>query len=165
MKKAKYWIEKLELQQHPEGGWFKEIYRSEDVVPESGLPHNFKGERNFLTSIYFLLEGDDFSAFHRIKSDEIWHYYAGNSAIKILTIENGKIRKQLLGNNLENEEQLQVVALKNTWFAARLKESTGFGLVGCTVSPGFHFDDFEMADKKLIEEYPELKDTIVQYLR
>ena len=165
MKTAVYWIEKLNLEKHPEGGWFREIYRSEDVAPESGLPKNFTGKRNFLTSIYFLLEDNDFSAFHRIKSDEIWHYYAGTSAIEILTIENGKIRKQLLGNDIENSEQLQVVAPKNTWFAARLKRPVGYGLVGCTVSPGFHFEDFEMADEKLTNEFPELKDEIVPFLR
>jgi len=156
---------KVGLQKHPEGGWFKEIYRSGDVVPETGLPENFNGKRNFSTSIYFLLEGGDFSAFHRIKSDEIWHYYTGNSAIEILTIENRRIKKQLVGNNLENDEQLQVVAPKNKWFAARLKNTQGFGLVGCTVSPGIHFDDFEMADEKLIDEFPELKEEIVPFLR
>ena len=95
MKTVTYWIEKLGLQKHPEGGWFKEIYRSGDVVPESGLPENFKGVRNFSTSIYFLLEGGDFSAFHRIKSDEIWHYYGGTSAIEILSLERGNLIKHL----------------------------------------------------------------------
>ena len=78
---AKYWIEKLNFEKHPEGGWFKEVYRSEEVIPKKSLPEYFPGSRNISTSIYYLLEGDDFSAFHRIKSDEIWHYYEGNSAI------------------------------------------------------------------------------------
>lgn len=165
MKTAAYWIEKLNLEKHPEGGWYNEVYRSEDVVPESGLPEGFNGERNFSTSIYFLLEGNDFSAFHRIKSDEICHYYAGTSAIEIISIELGTFRKQLLGSNLENDERLQVVAPKNTWFAARLQNQEGYALAGCTVSPGFHFDDFELADEKLTDEFPELKDEIVPFLR
>jgi hypothetical protein len=70
MKTAAYWIEKLELEKHPEGGYFREIYLSDDVVPQTGLPANFRGERSFSTSIYYLLQGSDFSAFHRIKSDE-----------------------------------------------------------------------------------------------
>lgn len=165
MKSASYWIEKLELQKHPEGGWFKEIYRSEDVVSETGLPDNFKGERNFSTSIYFLLEGDDFSAFHRIKSDEIWHYYAGTSAIEILLLGNGKMKRYLVGNNPDNGQIFQVIVPKNTWFATRLQNPEGYALAGCTVSPGFHFEDFELAGEQLLKEYYELGEEILPLLR
>ncbi|MBN1984965.1 MAG: cupin domain-containing protein, partial [Prolixibacteraceae bacterium] len=99
-------------------------------------------------------EGDDFSAFHRIKSDEIWHFYAGSSAIEIWSVQNGQFVKQRVGNNPENGEQFQLVVPKNTWFAARLANNGGFALAGCTVSPGFHFEDFEMADKSLADEFP-----------
>jgi len=83
---AKYWIGKLQLHKHPEGGWFREIYRADEMIPKNSLPEYFTGERNVSTSIYYLLEGKDISTFHRIKSDEIWHYYAGNSAIEIMTV-------------------------------------------------------------------------------
>ena len=165
MKTATYWIEKLELQKHPEGGYFREIYLSDDVVPQIGLPDNFRGERSFATSIYYLLENADFSAFHRIKSDEIWHYYAGSSAIEIVSLVQGKIKKYMVGNNPDRGQTFQVIVPKNTWFAARLQNQNGYALAGCTVSPGFHFDDFEIADEKLIDEFPELKDEIALFLR
>jgi uncharacterized protein len=165
MKTAAYWIEQLELEKHPEGGWFREIYLSDDIVPQTGLPSGFRGERSFATSIYFLLEGNDFSAFHRIKSDEIWHYYAGTSAIEILSLEKGKMKKYLVGNDLEQGETFQVIVPKNTWFAARLSNSEGYALAGCTVSPGFHFEDFELADGRLLKEYPDLKNEILPLLR
>ena len=165
MKSATYWIEKLDLGKHPEGGYFREIYLSDEVVPQTGLPSGFRGERSFATSIYYLLEGNDFSAFHRIKSDEIWHYYAGSSAIEIVSLVQGKIKKYMVGNNPDRGQTFQVIVPKNTWFAAHLQNQEGYALAGCTVSPGFHFDDFEMADKKLIDEFPELKDEIALFLR
>lgn len=165
MKTAVYWIEKLNLEKHPEGGWFREIYRSEDVAPESGLPKNFTGKRNFLTSIYFLLEDNDFSAFHRIKSDEIWHYYTGSSAIEIFLLEKGKLKKYLVGNNPDRDQTFQVIVPKNTWFAARLQNPEGYALAGCTVSPGFHFDDFELAGEQLLKEFPELENEITPMIR
>lgn len=165
MSTAKYWIEKLQLQKHPEGGWFREIYRAKEVIPQNGLPEYFTGERNVSTSIYYLLEGDDISTFHRIKSDEVWHFYIGTSAIEILTIRNGRIEKFHLGNDFEKGQQFQVVVPKNTWFAGHLLMPDGYALVGCTVSPGFHFEDFEMADEKLLQEFPGQKNEIKPFLR
>ena len=164
-KSAQYWIKKLNLEKHPEGGWFREIYRSEETVSKDALPEGFSGSRNFSSSIYYLLEGLDFSAFHRIKSDEIWHFYVGSSAIEILSIEKGEISKQFCGNAPEEDQHLQVIVPKNTWFAARLANSKGFALVGCTVSPGFHFDDFELAGKKLPEKYPHLNEILKKLIR
>ncbi|MDX8339670.1 cupin domain-containing protein [Draconibacterium sp. IB214405] len=154
MHSAAYWIKKLNLQQHPEGGWFKEIYRSGDVIPSEALPENFSGERNCSTSIYYLLEKENVSSFHRIKSDEVWHYYAGSSAIEILYLHNGALLSQKLGSDFDAGEQFQFVVPKNTWFAARLTDSNGYALVGCTVSPGFNFDDFELADDSLAQDFP-----------
>lgn len=165
MKTAAYWIKKLELRKHPEGGWYREVYLSEDIVPQTGLPSAFRGDRSFSTSIYYLLEGGDFSAFHRIKSDEIWHYYGGTSAIEIMMIENNKLKKCLLGNDPDRNEKLQVVVPRNTWFAARPESSSGYALAGCTVSPGFHFDDFELAGEKLLREFADLKNEIAPLLR
>lgn len=165
MKSAAYWIKKLELQKHPEGGYYREIYLSDDIVPQTGLPAGFRGERSFATSIYYLLEGNDFSAFHRIKSDEIWHFYTGSSAIEILLLEKGKLKKYLVGNNPEQGETFQVIVPKNTWFAARLQNPEGYALAGCTVSPGFHFEDFELAGKQLLKEFPELEDEIAPMVR
>lgn len=164
-KNAAYWINKLHLEKHPEGGWFKEVYRSVEVVPGKSLSEGFPRSRNFSTSIYYLLEGDDFSSFHRIKSDEIWHYYKGNSPIEIISIENGKIFRRLCGNQPDENQDFQLVVPKNTWFATRLSNSKGFALAGCTVSPGFPFADFELAGKELLEEFQkllsEIKDLII----
>jgi predicted cupin superfamily sugar epimerase len=165
MESAKYWIEKLQLQKHPEGGWFKEIYRSDEVIPAVALPIGFSGSRSISTSIYYLLEGDDFSAFHRIKSDEIWHFYTGTSAIEIISVEKGKIKKQFLGDNPHENQCFQLIVPKNTWFSARLVNKYGFALAGCTVSPGFHFDDFEMANQELFEQFPELEKEIIGLIR
>ena len=160
MKTAGYWIEKLGLQKHPEGGWYREVYLSADVVPHTGLPAGFRGERSFSTSIYYLLQGNDYSAFHRIKSDEVWHYYAGTSPVEIVAIENGNLKKLLLGNDPETGQKFQLVVPKNTWFAAHLADNKGFALAGCTVSPGFHFDDFELAGYNLLNDLPEIKEKI-----
>lgn len=160
MQTAKYWIEKLGLQKHPEGGWFKEVYRSDDVCK-----NELEEERNCSTSIYYLLEGTDFSSFHRIKSDELWHYYTGTSGVEILWIDGDQVKTEKLGPNLEQQQHFQKVIPKEKWFAARLIDNTGFALVGCTVSPGFHFDDFELADKNLAENYLELRDKIIHLIR
>jgi uncharacterized protein len=165
MESAKYWIEKLQLEKHPEGGWFKEIYRSAEVISASALPAGFLGSRNISTSIYYLLEGDDFSAVHRIKSDEIWHFYNGTSAIEVISIEKGKIKKQFCGNRPDENQQLQVVVPKNNWFAAQLANKEGYALVGCTVSPGFDFKDFEMSNQELIGQFPELEKEIDGLIR
>lgn len=164
-KTADYWIKKLELKKHPEGGWYREIYRSKERIPKQSLPNNFTGERNISTSIYYLLEGNDISAFHRIKSDEIWHYYTGSSAIELITIQNNKIVKYLIGSNADAGQHFQVVVSKNTWFAAHLLDFQGFALVGCTVSPGFHFEDFEMANENLSKEFPGLLKEIRPFLK
>lgn len=165
IKSAKFWIENLQLEKHPEGGWFNEVYRSGKMISKHALPVGFSGDRSISTSIYYLLEGEDFSAFHRIKSDEIWHYYTGNSAIEIISIEEGKTKRQFLGDNPGQNQYFQIVVPKNTWFAAHLINKNGFALAGCTVSPGFHFDDFEMAGNELIQEFPKLEREISAFIR
>jgi hypothetical protein len=99
---VKYYISKIGLEMHPEGGYFKEIYRSgENIIPEN-LPERYEGGRNFSTSIYFLLEGNQKSNFHRIRSDEIWHFYDG-SPVRIYIIgNNGKLEEKVIGRNFEN---------------------------------------------------------------
>ncbi len=158
---SKYWIEKLSLQKHPEGGFYKEIYRSNEFISKNSLPDRFDGDRCFSTSIYFLLEKNDFSAFHRIKSEEIWHFYQGYS-LTIYTIDDyGCLKSYKLGNNPENDEVFQLVIPRNTWFAAMLNKQDSFALVGCTVSPGFNFNDFELAEKELlINIFPQHKKII-----
>ncbi len=161
---AKKYIEILNLESHPEGGYFKEIYRSGEIILPEGLPERFRKGRSVATSIFFLLEGKQVSNFHKLKSDEIWHFYNG-CGVKIFVIDNdGNLSEFLLGKNIENREMLQVVIENDQWFAAELLEKDSYCLAGCTVSPGFDFEDFELADReKLSEVFPQHRDLILRF--
>ena len=137
-------IDQYKLLPHPEGGWYKETYRSEEAIKVDALPDRFTGDRSLSTAIYFLLEQGNFSAFHRIKSDECWHFYAGRRLDIYVIHPSGKFEIIPLGNNAG--EHFQWVVPANCWFASRPAKDTAFSFVGCTVSPGFDFADFEMAD-------------------
>lgn len=158
-----YYIKKLKLEKHPEGGYYKQIYKDKIMIKKEGLPNIFDGNRSCSTAIYYLLNGNNFSAFHKIKSDEIWHYYEGNTSIKIYEIKNnGELIVHDLGRNVDNEKFVVVIE-KNSWFAAELKnkEENNFALVGCTVAPGFEFKDFKLADiNELLLQYPNYIDII-----
>ncbi len=159
--KAKFYVDKLELQKHPEGGYYKEFYRSDEILYKDNLPKRFGGERNISTSIYFLLVEENVSLFHKIKSDEIWHFYDG-SAIKIYTLKNdGILSVKLLGKNIDCGESLQIVIERSAWFCAEVVDKKSFGLVGCTVAPGFDFTDLELAERNdLLEKFPDHKKLI-----
>lgn len=159
-----YYIKKLNLEKHPEGGYYKQIYKDKIIIKKEGLPKNFGGDRSCSTAIYYLINGKNFSAFHKIKSDEIWHYYEGNTSIKIYEIKNnGELIIHNLGRNIDNNENFVIVIEKDSWFAAELtnKEEKHFALVGCTVAPGFEFEDFKLAEfNKLSLQYPNYIDII-----
>ena len=159
-------IEKLELLPHPEGGYYKEVYRSEAIIKRDALPSLFRGDRAISTLIYYMLLGVDFSAFHRIKSDEIWHFYKGETLlIHEINIE-GQYFAHRLGSNIENGDNFQVIIPAGSWFAAELESKCLFALVGCTVSPGFDFEDFEMANRnELINTFPKYEEFIVKLTR
>jgi len=146
---------------HPEGGFYKEAYRSDEIIAKTALPSRFKGNRCFSTSIYFLLESGSFSAFHRIKSEEIWHFYKGTSLTLYIITEDGTLTLMQLGDNIDDNEFLQIVIPRNTWFAAQVNAENSYTLVGCTVAPGFYFNDFELANcTKLCKEFPQHKELI-----
>ena len=159
-------INQLNLQPHPEGGYFKETYRSEGVINKSNLGIEFSGARNYATAIYFLLTSDTFSAFHRIKQDEIWHFHKG-SPIKLHIISaKGDYTNVIIGNNLEHDELPQYVVKANDWFAAEVIENNKYSLLGCTVSPGFDFKDFELAKEKALSKmYPQHQNIISRLTR
>ena len=155
MRTANYWIEQLELIKHPEGGYYKEVYRADENMAQESLPERYSGNRDFCASIYFLLKGDEFSSFHRLHSDEIWHFYQGTTLELFVLGDHGELMHFLLGPDLEAEEQLQLTIPRLHWFAARVQDKTSYSLAGCTVSPAFEFSDFELADRsKLIQQYP-----------
>jgi predicted cupin superfamily sugar epimerase len=148
-------IEHLHLLPHPEGGYYRETYRSDTHIQITSTK-----SRNTSTAIYYLLENDDKSCFHRIQSDEMWFFHLG-LAIEIMAIQNDQIVIYVLGSNFEEGELLQVLIPSNTWFAARVKNQNGYSLVSCTVAPGFDFEDFELAERTfLVNEFPHLKETI-----
>jgi predicted cupin superfamily sugar epimerase len=144
------------LQPHPEGGWYKETYKSNERIPSNTLPVSFSGERAFSTAIYFLLEAGNFSAFHRIRSDECWHFYTGDTLLVYVLFPSGKLEIIELGNAFSRGELFQYVVPANCWFASRPAPGSSFSFVGCTVAPGFEFADFELADAaELRKIYPE----------
>ncbi len=165
-KKAKEYINKLQLKPHPEGGYFSEVYRSRELIKANHLPERYSSSRSFSTSIYFMLEGNQFSSFHRLKSDELWHFYDGTALTIIVIDETGLLKEIKLGNELNKDEAFQTVIKKNSWFAAELIDKTSFALIGCTVSPGFDFDDFELGKRNdLTKEFPQHKEIIVKLTR
>lgn len=163
---AQQLIQQYHLKAHPEGGWFKETYRSHESIAAPALPERFGGERNFATAIYFLLEQGNFSAFHKIKSDECWHFYEGGALQVYVLYDDGKMKIIKLGNDVMNGEVFQYVVPANCWFASRPALESKFCFVGCTVSPGFDFADFEMAKaEELIGLYPQHTEIIIELSR
>lgn len=164
MNKIKQIIKDLDLKAHPEGGYFRETYRSkgEIMIPDKG----FEGIRNYATCIYFLLSSETFSAFHRIKQDEIWHFYDGSPLNLHLITESGNYSKYIIGNKIEDGQQPQFVVPAQTWFAANVINQNDFSLVGCTVAPGFDFKDFELPTRKeLLNKFPKHQKIITQLSR
>ncbi len=149
-------VDKYSLQPHPEGGWYKQTYKSTESVAAAALPERFGGDRPFSTAIYFLLEQGNFSAFHRIKSDECWHFYAGDTLQVYVIQQDGTLKIISLGQAIENDELFQYVVPANCWFASRPAPGSAFSFVGCTVAPGFDFADFELANADVLsKEYPQ----------
>lgn len=153
---AAYWIERLQLTTHPEGGAYNRTYCSSVVIPSDQLPPAFHGDRPASTAIYFLLQAGEFSALHQIASDELWHFYYGD-ALTIYEIQpDGILATHLLGANPENGEQFQCVVKAGSWFGSAVKHGSNYALVGCTVAPGFDFADFRMGNRRaLLDMYPQ----------
>jgi hypothetical protein len=155
-------IKRLELQPHPEGGYFKETYRSRGVLHDP----LYQGKRNYSTAIYYLLCNGDLSAFHRIKQDEIWHYYLGATLELHLISQSGNHQVVYIGHNIIEGEVPQFVVKGGDYFAARVVENGDYSLVGCTVSPGFDFTDFDMPPANdLKRQFPQHSKIIEQMTR
>jgi predicted cupin superfamily sugar epimerase len=166
MNDAQYWIDKLDLEPHVEGGYFKETYRSAENIDKRALHERFSDDRSFCTAIYFLLHNNDFSAFHRIKQDELWHFYSGDPLIIHIIDWRGNYSQIKLGMNLDDGESFQAMVPHGSWFGANLKARDSFALVGCTVAPGFAVDDLEIAKRDvLVNLFPEHRQIIEQLTR
>jgi predicted cupin superfamily sugar epimerase len=155
MSDARTWIDTLELRRHPEGGWFRETYRAKELVSPDGLPPRFGGNRAFSTAVYYLLEGEDCSVLHRLKQDEVFHFYDG-SALTVHVIDPaGKYSALKVGRNPTAGELPQAVVQAGCVFGATVSNPRSYSLVGCTVAPGFDFADFEMPGRdELCRQFP-----------
>ncbi|MEK7287841.1 MAG: cupin domain-containing protein [Elusimicrobiota bacterium] len=159
-------IKLYDLEPHPEGGYFKETYRAKGKVSQRELPSHFKGTRNYSTAIYFLLPEGKRSNLHRIQSDEIWHFYLGGPLTLIQIPPSGQIEKVVLGQDVETGQKLQHIVPAGCWFGAHPNPGSAFSFVGCTVSPGFDFADFEMGKRAdLTARFPRLAAQIRRFTR
>jgi uncharacterized protein len=149
---------KLGLEKHPEGGYFKQTYRSDMMAAIEG----FDGPRNISTAIYYMLAGTQFSAFHRLRSDEIWHHHAGGSITLYAIDRDGKLSKTKIGR----EGPPQAIMKAGTWLAAAVNSKKSYGLLGCTMSPGFDYRDWELGERDvLVGMYPHHKKIIERYTK
>lgn len=157
---SKTLIDALGLAKHPEGGYYKETYRAADTL------NNLNGEaRNVSTAIYYLLEGNDRSHFHRIASDEMWFFHSGTT-LDIHCIVDGQLKTIRLGSDVSKGEVMQTVIPAYTWFAAQIVDLSSYSLLSCVVAPGFDFKDFELASRnQLVSEFPKLKSIITDFTR
>jgi len=159
-------IKTLQLNPHPEGGYFRETYRSEGMISRKELGDKYSGERNISTCIYFLLTSESFSAFHRIVQDEAWHFYDGSPLFLHMISPKGDYIKVTIGRNYEKGEVPQFVVPGGTWFAADVAHEDSFSLLGCTVAPGFDFADFEMGRQdRLLKNFPTCSEVIRELTR
>ena len=159
---ATYWIDRLGLKAHPEGGFYKETYRSAETIQVCGLPLRFASPRSFSTAIYFLLRSQDKSLFHRIKSDELWHFHFG-STLSLYVLQHETVSVLKLGRNLDDGDSLQVTIPANCWFGAKLLSPNSYTLASCTVAPGFDFKDFQIGERDdLILEFPQHRERITE---
>jgi predicted cupin superfamily sugar epimerase len=166
MNTAEKLVKLLGLKSHPEGGYYRETYRSDEIIEKGALPERYRGDRRYGTAIYYLLTRETFSALHRIKTDEIYHFYLGDPVELVQLLPDSSGCVVMLGNDLASGEQVQTVVSRGTWHGAQLVEGGNYALLGTTVSPGFEFADFEIGDRnELIRSYPSFSDKIIALTR
>ncbi|BCJ98657.1 cupin domain-containing protein [Anaerocolumna chitinilytica] len=162
MHTADYFIKNLNMISHPEGGFYKEIHTSEETITANGLHVSFEGSRMLWTSIYFLLRDGEVSNFHRLKSDEMWYYHSGSPLTIYMISPTGELTTEQLGLDIKHGEKPQVLVPQNYIFGSAMNNN-GYALVGCMVSPGFEFRDFELFKRnELLERYPEHQQIILK---
>ncbi len=153
---AAYWIVSLQLSRHPEGGYFRRTYEAREEIAKEHLPERFRGPRRFSTAIIYLLPGHDVSCFHRLQADELWHFYTGSALTLYVLDPSGALSQTRLGADHERGETFQATVPGGCWFGAIVDDPASYSLVGCTVSPGFEYEDFELGEREsLLASYPE----------
>ncbi|HPS55550.1 MAG TPA: cupin domain-containing protein [Sedimentisphaerales bacterium] len=163
MQTAKQIIEHFNMKPLPfEGGYYIETYRASEAIAKAGLAERYNGPRNHSTCILYLLTSEMKSKIHRVKSDEIFHFYTGSAVTMFLLGEAKKSKIITLGNDLSKQQMPQVIVPKGVWQGCYI-EKGDFALMGTTVSPGFEFDDFEIANRNdLLKQYPDEQDLIIK---
>jgi uncharacterized protein len=161
MRDARYWVERLRLAPHPEGGWYRETYRAAETIAKEHLPERFAGARAFSTAVYYLLERGQRSALHRIRADELWLFHAGDAVTVYVLDPAGALITHVVGDDPDRGEHLQMLVPAGHWFGAAVETPGRWALVGCTVAPGFDFADLELADRDtLLAAYPQHREVI-----
>ncbi len=161
---ADHWIRTLRLEPHPEGGLFRETWRSPERAVQSALPERFGGDRALGTSIYYLLRAGEHSRLHRLRGDEVWHFHDGGPLLVHVLSPDGGYRQLRIGIDAQAGETLQAVIPHGSWFGAELGPGAPFALVGCTVAPGFEYEDFELGDREtLLARHPEHRELVLRF--
>lgn len=157
----------LKLEPHPcEGGWFRQTWRSEEEILHAALPSRYSAARAAGTCIYYLLEPGTFSEMHRLASDEIFHFYYGDPVEMLQLLPDGSGRTVILGNDLARSQHPQLIVPKNVWQGSRLLPGGEVALLGCTVSPGFDYADYETGRRaELTRDYPPFAELIESLTR
>jgi predicted cupin superfamily sugar epimerase len=162
MPTADEFIRRLNLQPHPkEGGHFRETYRSADVLPADALPVRYGAGRSACTAIYYLLTPGTFSALHRLRSDEIFHFYAGGPVRMLQLFPDGSGKEIVLGPDVPVGQEPQVLVPRGVWQGSLLEPGGEYALLGCTVAPGFDYADYEHGLRdELLRTYPQFRERI-----
>jgi hypothetical protein len=160
-------IKKLDLRPLPdEGGYYRQTYKSDMKFPTNGFGIDSDSMRGISTAIYFLETPDGFSALHRVRSDEVYHFYAGDPVDMIQIDDSGILSRFILGSDILNNQSPQLVVPKGKWQASRLKAGGRWALMGSTVAPGFEFEDFELADRdRMLLQFPQLSQDLRSFTR
>lgn len=146
-----------------EGGYYVETYRAKEKIAQAALPDRFAGERNFSTAILYLLTPDTFSTLHRLKSDEVFHFYLGDPVTMLQLHPDGSSEVIILGQDILNGQRIQVLVPQSTWQGAFLRQGGKFALMGTTMAPGFESNDFELGQREeLLRWYPDQKELILK---
>lgn len=155
MRSAEAWIEALDLKPHPEGGHYREVYRASERLDGASWPARFGAARALSTSIYFLLRAGEVSALHRIRQDELWHFHDGDPLVVHRIDSDGRHVEAWLGLDPAAGMRPQCMVPAGDWFGAEVADGGRFTLVGCTVAPGFEFEDLEMGVREeLLARHP-----------
>ena len=164
MSTAEEIIEFLGMKPLPgEGGYYVETYRCSEKISPAALPTRYSGARSFGTAILYVLTAETFSAMHRVRSDEIYHFYLGDPVTMLQLYPDGTSEVIILGRQIFSGQQVQVTVPKNSWQGSFVSEGGEFALLGTTVAPGFEFTDFELGQRgELLKQYPNKRDLIVK---